>query len=55
MKTSVNLEVGQSFIHEDKVIKIIGLTPYTVVFSENGVQQIPIDKKHFCQWLKLSE
>lgn len=55
MKTSVNLKVGQSFVHEGKTIKILALTPSTVVFSVNGSQQLPIKRKYFYQWLKLSE
>lgn len=51
----MNLKVGQSFINEGMVIKIMALTPSTVVFSVNGSQQLPIERKYFYQWLKLSE
>ena len=51
----MNLKIGQSFVHEGKEIKIVGLTPYTVVFSIAGAPQLPIERKYFYQWLKLSE
>jgi len=55
VNTTSPLRIGYVFYSpEGYKVEIIDLTPTTVVFSINEIQQIPILISYFQRWLNLS-